>query len=189
MATWSVQLITLLGVVIGGLGSFISTRVLDRNRWHREQVLRWENKRLECYTEFAAALMRYINIGYRLSAGLGLPAGVQGLHAESALPSLGAAEEEVSVKWESMLMLADQDVLEAAQQWRREAWTLDGFARGLRTGDEEFLLATRSRRAAREQYYTAARADLGVITGKGMGMEPIARQPARDESAPTPTTS
>ena len=170
--TWAVQLITLLGVAIGLVGSFVSTHILDRGRWHREEVRRWEDKRLECYTEYAAALMRFITLGYRISAGLGLPAHVQGLDAEPGLPALALAEEEVSIQWESMLMLGSQEVIEAARRWRHQAWLLESFARGLRTNPDEFHAATKSRRTARQQFYFAARADLGVVTGAAIMTEP-----------------
>jgi hypothetical protein len=49
MNLWAVQLLTLLGVALGALASFVSTRMLDRSRWQREEALRWDVKRLEAY--------------------------------------------------------------------------------------------------------------------------------------------
>jgi hypothetical protein len=48
MIPWAVQLITLLAVALGALASFVSTRLVDRSRWQREESLRWDGKRLEC---------------------------------------------------------------------------------------------------------------------------------------------
>src|SRR5690348_11731287 len=104
MESWSVQLLTLLGVAIGALSSFVSTRLLDRSRWQREDSLRWDSRRLECYSEFAGAMMRYINIGHRITAGLGLASSVQAIDTASGLPALGNAESDLSIKWESVLM-------------------------------------------------------------------------------------
>jgi hypothetical protein len=42
---WTAHLITLLGVSLGALESFVSTRLPDRNRWEREESLRWDTKR------------------------------------------------------------------------------------------------------------------------------------------------
>jgi hypothetical protein len=49
MEQWPIQLITLLGVTIGALASFVTTRLVDRSRWQREEALRWGTKRLESY--------------------------------------------------------------------------------------------------------------------------------------------
>jgi hypothetical protein len=53
VTSWTVQLITLLSVAVGALASFVSTRLVDRSRWRREESLRWDSKRLECYGEFS----------------------------------------------------------------------------------------------------------------------------------------
>jgi hypothetical protein len=108
LATWTVQLITLLGVMLGALASFVSTRILDRSRWQREEKLRWDTKRLDCYSEFSAAIMRYINIGYRMSAGLGLPTYVEPLEADAGAPALAATESDLSLYWAQLLILAVQ---------------------------------------------------------------------------------
>jgi hypothetical protein len=89
LAPWTVQLITLLGVALGALASFASTRLVDRSRWQREERLRWDAKRLECYSEFSAAIMRYINIGYRMAANLGLTTAAEPLDADTGTPALG----------------------------------------------------------------------------------------------------
>jgi hypothetical protein len=53
MSTWVTQLITLLAVVVGALATFVSNRITDRSRWLREERFRWDNKKLECYYEYA----------------------------------------------------------------------------------------------------------------------------------------
>ena len=99
MASWTVQLITLLGVALGALASFVSTRLVDRSRWQREERLRWDTKRLDCYSDFSAAIMRYINIGYRMAASLGLPTAVEPVNADTGIPALAAAEADLSLYW------------------------------------------------------------------------------------------
>ena len=166
MSSWAVQLLTLLAVALGAVASFVSTRMVDRTRWKREEVLRWDARRLEAYNDFASAILNYINIGFRISAGLGFPTGVQPLDAEVGLPALAAAESDLSVQWEKLLMLGSPDVILASKNWRQEAWHLDRFARQIRTDTAEFVQAGRDRRAARRRFYAAARADLGVTSGE-----------------------
>lgn len=165
MESWTVQLLTLLGVAVGALASFVSTRLLDRSRWQREEVLRWDTKRLECYSEFGNALRRFITIAYRVTAGLGFPSNAQPLDSVIGLAALADAEEEVSVKWEQVLMLGSPDVITAAEEWRDEAYHLEWFARGLRNDAVEYTKARQERRTAQRRFYSAVRADLSVVSG------------------------
>jgi hypothetical protein len=166
MEPWSVQLFTLLGVAAGALASFVSARSLERSRWQREETLRWDSKRLECYSEFASALRHFISIAQRISAGLGLPESAQVLDSTSGLGTLAEAEEEVGIKWERLLMLGSPSVIRAADEWRSEAWHLEWFARSRRHDVDEYMKTRQSRRAARRSFYSAVRADLGVVSGQ-----------------------
>jgi hypothetical protein len=165
LASWIVQLITLLGVTLGALASFVSTRLVDRSRWQREERLRWDTKRLDCYSEFSAAIMRYINIGYRMAAGLGLPTAVEPLNADTGVQALAAAEADLSLNWAQLLILGSPQVIIAAQEWRNETWQLESFARGHCNNPTDFLIAAQRRRDARGRFYAAVRTDLGVVTG------------------------
>lgn len=165
MASWTVQLITLLGVALGALASFVSTRLVDRSRWQREERLRWDTKRLECYSEFSAAIMRYINIGHRMAAGLGLPTAVEPLDADTGITTLADAEADLSLYWAQLLILGSPDVIKAAQEWRSQAWRRESFARGYCKKPAEFAATGQRSRRARSHFYAAVRADLGVLTG------------------------
>ena len=190
MAPWTVQLLTLLGVAIGALASFISTRLLDRSRWHREEALRWDTKRLECYSEFGSDLRRFITIAWRITAGLGFPSGAQPLDSASGLAALADAEDEVGIKWELVLMLGSPAVITAAQEWRRAAWHLEWFARGRRNDVAEYTQANQERRAAQKRFYSAVRADLGIVSGEipdrigpGWWRQPHSTEPSDGEEA------
>jgi len=121
---------------------------------------------LESYADFGGAMMRYITIGYRLTAGLGLTSHVQALDATAGLPELARAEGELSEKMEKVIMLGGPEVITAGQAWRNEAWRLDRFARGLIKDPIEYAKATQDRRAAQKRFYSAVRADLGVASGE-----------------------
>ncbi len=138
MEPWTVQLLTIVGVAVGAMASFISTRLIDRARWQRDEALRWDAKRLDCYGEFATAIKQFITIALRLCAGLGLPEAGQPLDPATGLPALAAAEQEFSVKWEQILMLGSPDAITAADECRHIAWHLEWFARGLRNDPAEF---------------------------------------------------
>jgi hypothetical protein len=165
MNPWTVQLLTLLGVVIGALASFFSTRYLERSRWQRDETVRWGTRRLDCYSEFASALKRFIGISHRLAAGLGLPATAQNLDLETGLPALASAKEELYVRWEQILMLGNPSTIIAARQWRKAAEKLEQFARGLQEEPSEWMKAEKDSVEAREHFYKAVRDELAIFNG------------------------
>jgi len=162
MSSWVVQLLTLLGVAIGALASFVSTRSLDRRRWQREQSFHWGTKRLETYSEFANTMMRFSNIANRVAAARGLPINVQPLNIEVGLPALAEAERDLSMQWERILMLASPAVVLAAGNWRNMVGHLEWFARGFRDDPAEFTKARLDRREARMRFYSTVRTDLSA---------------------------
>lgn len=166
MDSWIVQLLTLLGVTVGALASFVSTRFLERARWQRDEAARWDARRLDCYGEFASAIKRLITTAQRLAAGLGLPSTDQALDPGTGLAALAAAGEELSIKWEQILMLGSPDTIAAARDWRHAAWHLEWFARGLRIDPAEYTTTVEDSGKARRDFYTAVRADLGITSGE-----------------------
>lgn len=165
MESWIVQLLTILAVAVGAVASFVSTRLVDRARWRREEALRWDSKRLDSYSEFANAVKHFISISHRLCVELGLPSAGQPLDATIGLPMLANAEQDVGVKWESILMLGSPDAISAARDWRHIAWHLEWFARGLRNDPAEYEQANIDVGEARGRFYSAVRADLGIVSG------------------------
>ena len=166
MESWLTQLITLLAVVVGALSSFIATSSLDRYRWRREETIRWDAKRLECYSQYSTAMMNFITIAYRITANLGFPATAHPLDVAEGLAILATSDQELRVRREQILMLGSPEVIAAADAWRDEARHLEWFARGLRDNPDEYTQTTNARRAAQRRYYSAVRADLGVLSGQ-----------------------
>ena len=142
VASWTVQLLTILGVAVGAMASFVSTRLLDRARWQREETLRWDARRLENYSEFAAAMKHFITLGQRLCATRGLPATGQPLDLDTGLTLLAEAEQALGVKWEQILMLGAPEAIRAARDWRYSAWHLEWLVCGLRGDAAEIGRAT-----------------------------------------------
>jgi hypothetical protein len=179
-----VQLLTILGVAVGALTSFISTRLIDHARWRREEALRWDAKRLDCYGEYATAIKHFIDVANRLCASLGLHGTGHPLDPATGLQALAAAEQDLSVKWEHVLMLGSPDAITAARDWRHVAWHLEWFARGLRNDTEEYEQAKKDNGAARSRFYTAVRTDLGITSGP---IPEITWPPTWQQSPDTPT--
>jgi hypothetical protein len=191
MTSWTTSLATLAAVVVGALLSFGSTRLTDRNRWQREEHLRWDAKRLDVYSEFASSVLQFTNTALRISAGFGgFATGVQPLDVEAGLPALAATGRELNVQWEQVLLLGSPDVILAAKDWQEAAFHLEYFARRLRSDPNEFVNTRVDIRKARWQFYSAARADLRIISGEipveahGPGMWRTLTEP--EPQAPTP---
>lgn len=165
MESWTVQLLTILGVAVGAMASFVTTRMVDRARWQREEALRWDTKRLDCYGDFAVAIKHFITVSQRLSADRGLPATAQPLDSTTGLPMLAAAEGDVSVKWENVVMLGSPEAITAAREWRHVVWHLEWFARGLRDDPAEYTQTNTDSGEARRRFYSAVRAELGIVSG------------------------
>jgi hypothetical protein len=170
---------SLLGALVGGLaaigGAWLQARntarlqreEADRQEEQRrgETAHRWDTKRLDCYREFAVAIKHFISISQRLSADRGLPATAQAYDSKTGLPMLAAADEDLSVEWENVLMLGKREAITADYEWRLVAWHIEWFARGLRDDPAEYEQANTDSGEKRQRFYSAVREDLGVIGG------------------------
>jgi hypothetical protein len=168
VGSWTVQLLTIVGVVVGAVGSFVSTQWLDRTRWQREEAHRWDTMRLECYAEFAGTIKQFMSIAWRICAvpELDLPSSGQPLDPAVGLPALAATEEDLSTKFERLLMLGSPEAVMAAREWREIAWELEKFARGIKHDRKEYERINVNYPKAREHFYAAARAELGIMRGE-----------------------
>jgi hypothetical protein len=165
MSSWVIQLLTILGVAVGAMASFITTRMLDRERWRREEALRWDAKRLESYTEFAVAIKDFTNLARRICADLGLPTTALPIDHVDGLALLAEAQHEVGNRFESVMMLGTPEAIDAAQAWRECAWHLEWLARGIRSDPVEYRQASDAAKEARQDFFAAVRKDIGVTSG------------------------
>jgi hypothetical protein len=54
------QVAVLLGVIIGALGSYLTTAATERARWKRALDSRWDDRRVEAYASYAQSVKRMI---------------------------------------------------------------------------------------------------------------------------------
>ncbi|MCM6778524.1 hypothetical protein NDR87_34080 [Nocardia sp. CDC159] len=161
------QLITLAAVVLGGASTFTVTTLIERGKWQRSQDVRWDDKRLVAYSEYANALKQYVQVSYRLAAARGYPAVAQPIDLEGGLQELAAAEAEKTVKWETVLLLGSPEAVAAARAWNRAAWELGWAAKGQVVFEQaDYLRRNAEMGRRRNEFYACARRDLGVTTGE-----------------------
>lgn len=164
MQTFLQQLPALIGVVIGALASFAATSAAERARWRRTQSVRWDERRLTAYAEYAFAVKKVISLSVRVAAHRGIHPDLDGLPPEEGLPALAVAEEERTVKWETVLLLGTGSTVVAARAWHESAFRLQRIASGAET-DLSWSEAIDAVSKARRGFYEAAKADIGIAIG------------------------
>ncbi|NJP25378.1 hypothetical protein OHB01_26190 [Microbispora hainanensis] len=81
---------------------------------------------------------------------------------ENGLQELNRASLERAWRFESVLLLGDQDTINAADRWSAVAEQLQDFARGEKTNPEEWERIYREAYAAKDEFLSKARKHLGV---------------------------
>jgi hypothetical protein len=167
------QVAVLLGVIVGALGSYLTTAATERARWKRALDSRWDDRRVEAYALYAQSVKRMIKVAVRIAAGRSLGGDDEPLApTKKNLELLADAEAERSRQWENVLLLGHPQTVAAGRRWHERAWRLEAYARGLLTGsNDEWQAAITSVDDARQAFYESARTDLGVSGGALPGSE------------------
>lgn len=66
------QLPALIGVLLGALATYAATSATERARWRRTQSIRWDDKRLAAYADYASAVKKLSSLSVRLAAYRGI---------------------------------------------------------------------------------------------------------------------
>ncbi|MEU5553009.1 hypothetical protein ABZ738_24845 [Micromonospora sp. NPDC047793] len=160
MGSLLAQLPALIGVLIGTVGTIVATSLADRSRWRRTQTVRWDERRLDAYAEFARALKEVHATAGRLLPGRKGPP----VDRERELANLVEADFRHTLAWENVLLLGDGPTVTAARAWRDAVWAIERLVRGVPTDAELTDLLHRANEA-RDHFYDAARDGLGVGGG------------------------
>jgi hypothetical protein len=180
------QLPTLLGVVVGGLMSYVVGALTERSRWRRQQEIRWDGQLLQAYSDYGHAVKECATRYLRLAAHPGLtdhPAPLEPTDAE--LEEAAAAESRRAATVEALRLLTDAETAEAVQRLNRCVWHLEWLARGQLAGEpSSWSQAFDEYRAARDDFYERARRSLRVPEMRPLREVPWPPpwRPARDAS-------
>jgi hypothetical protein len=153
------QLPALLGVAVGAAATYIAAVAMERSRWRRQLAVRWDDRRLAAYVDYANALKKALAIAVGLAGQRGLHAGEVSAETYTDL-DLSQAEERRTLAWEAVLMLGSEDVVLAARTWHDCYFRLQRLALG-QLG-ENWREAVDAAAVGRRLFYQAARADLGL---------------------------
>jgi hypothetical protein len=157
------QILTIAGVLLGSAATFIVTTATERTRWRRAQTARWDDKRLQAYTEYANTVKQMVRLCRRIAETKKLLATGQPIDIDSGFAALAEAETERALKWETILLLGDPATVVAARAWHDQVWQLEAI---LRSEDgSSFIDAYKQAMRLRNEFYTHARADLNIMGG------------------------
>ncbi|MEV4534097.1 hypothetical protein AB0J82_09720 [Asanoa sp. NPDC049518] len=157
----SEQLPALVGVALGAIAAYVATALNERSRWRRQQSVRWDDKRLTTYVDYANAVKKLISVAVRLASERGV-APVDEYSTNQAANGLPEAEENRTLKWEAVLMLGSDGVIQAGRRWHETAFALIRVASGMDT-TTPWADAVEASSQARRQFYEAARRDIGSV--------------------------
>jgi len=155
-------ILPLAGVAIGAAGSYWASTASDRQGWRRQQQSRWDTHRKETYAEYGYAVKAVSEVSRRMAAARGFTTLPQPLDPAEGMAELVRLAGERAAKWESVLLLGSPETIAAARTWHRIAWTMERVARGTITEQKLWDRASEEFTIAREKFYQAARADLGI---------------------------
>ncbi|MGC4769892.1 hypothetical protein ACLQ25_13070 [Micromonospora sp. DT44] len=165
MSTFLSQLPALLGVLVGTLGTILATSLADRARWRRSQNVRWDERRLDAYVDYAHALKESYAVALRMTAHLRPDSHSHPIAQDEGLARLAESDARRTIVWENLLLLGDEPTVVAAADWRDAIWQVERLARRIVEAPKDISAQLARVNEARDGYYRAARQSLGVRGG------------------------
>jgi hypothetical protein len=157
------QALTIMGVLLGALTSYVTGFLIERSRDRRSLVARWDERKLETYVAYVGCVRDVIYASvlvYEAREGLRAIDRSQ----EELMLALTDAERSRALIFEQLVMLGGTDVVDAAHELNRSVAAIDWRARGLvdATLQDWQELHVRAFQLI-NAFHAQARADLGVI--------------------------
>ncbi|MFD8215201.1 hypothetical protein ACFV2U_16060 [Streptomyces sp. NPDC059697] len=152
------QIVTLVGVLIGALTSYLATATAERAKFRRTMTTRWDERKLDTYIEYISCVKEIMR-----AAREALRARDRGDDTTGALAEMEAIEAKRSILFESFILLSDEAAAAAAHVVNQRAWDLLRVTRNPANGEaalRDVPLVT-----ALNVLHTAARADLAIGRG------------------------
>ncbi|MGW3819027.1 hypothetical protein [Streptomyces sp. NPDC005046] len=165
MTAFLSQLPALIGVIVGVLGTLLTARLNDKAHWTRALSVRWDERRLDAYSEYGRALKEVHWLAHRITALTRPSSRAHPIDRTAGLELMAQADAQRTKAWEGVLLLGDADTVAAAREWRWAVLQLERAARGIADDDFDWAAAVRRADEGRDRFYDAARAGLTVGSG------------------------
>lgn len=173
----------LIGVLVG----VIAAGWNDRIRWRRSQEIRWDERRIEAYMEYARTIKKIHLTALAMVDPSSAHNVTEPIDHETGIEMIAQAEAERATAWEPMLLLADQPTADAALRWRSKVKIETDFVRSRPNdvGSDGWVAIVRNVDDARDRYYEVARRSIRVVGGTVISTltQLMARDGAMQDSA------
>lgn len=162
MSAWT-QILPLVGVVVGSIGTFLVARLNEKAKWERDHSIRWDVKRLETHASYLQACKRIALLAGRVTAAAGTDTGARPMDTEAGLELIEDAETDRSGQFENVALLGSRRTVAAAWKLNESLWNLEALAaKSTPISNEEWVSSYAHFRKVRTDFIDAARADMGV---------------------------
>ncbi|MDY0816174.1 hypothetical protein [Kitasatospora purpeofusca] len=151
------QIVTLVGVLLGALTSFVATGWAERVKHRRLMDTRWDERKLDTYVQYATCVKEIAAVAKRaVDAEAGSTARAE------FLATMEQAEIQRSALFETLVLLASPAAVEAAKAVNVALWESEIAARGRADVPDGAALVE-----LLNAYHSQARLDLGVGSPAG----------------------
>lgn len=158
-----VQLLTIVSVITGGLISLTATTIAERIKWSRDYRTKWSDRKFEAYEKFAKSISSSTAISRGLAASRHLMSGPLPISVDNAKEKQLVVNLEIAQAYETVRLIGNNRVVNAADMLRFITWELCDAALGaydITPAEwEDLYLRYREYRSA---FYIAARVSLGI---------------------------
>ncbi|WP_129308535.1 hypothetical protein [Streptomyces sp. L2] len=118
------QIITIIGVLLGAITSFIATTLAERAKFRQGMATRWDERKLDTYVEYVACVKEASRAAWRV-----IEARERGEDPAEALVEMETLEARRSVLFEGLVLLAEDTAASAAAHANERLWALLRCAR------------------------------------------------------------
>ncbi|MCX5207302.1 hypothetical protein OG897_38595 [Streptomyces sp. NBC_00237] len=169
------QLITIAAVLLGALTTHVTTYMMERTRNKHASLTRWDSSKLNAYEAYVDSVRACIYLSVELYEDTTRIRSSPKPHAELSLELIEAIRQRGRT-FERVMLLAGDDVVEAAHQLTAAALKVDWLAQGKTEGSlDDWRDLNRAVFKEINEFHEAARVDLGV-----QGSVKGERHPQRD---------
>ncbi|MGW4567058.1 hypothetical protein ACWEN3_33235 [Streptomyces sp. NPDC004561] len=146
------QIVTLAGVLVGALTSYLSVTMAERAKHRRTMATRWDQRKLDTYIEYAACVKEVVDAAKRSWLA------EEGSEASREFTTMmEEGERRRSALFEALVLLADPQAVMAAHHVNVALWEILGQARA-----HEPSSAVGEFHELLNKYHERAREDLGI---------------------------
>jgi hypothetical protein len=121
---------TIAGVVIAATASFIATKLLERERVRRDMAIRWDATSHQAFSDYLQAVVGMARMAGQVARHRGWDANAGSRDFDEALRLMEEREDDRTVAFERLRLVADKATIEAADRLNNAAWHLEWLASG-----------------------------------------------------------